>query len=293
MRLDEVSMKKFPGGEVHVELGNFDGQRYIFASITNTEDIIKLLMVTDAFKRRYGFTPELYLPYIPYARQDRVANLGEALSIKVFADLINSQEYPKVHVLDPHSDVATALINNVQVTDCTVFAKKVWDILPDEDGKLILLAPDAGALKKVHKIAKSINYKDEVIFCEKQRDTVTGKITGTKVYSDDIAGNDFIMFDDICDGGRTFIEIAKVLKSNGARKVILAVSHGIFSNGLESIYEYIDEIYCTDSFKVNTEEMPEELKVEGKWFMQFNSLELMMDNEYCSKTLQRDLRRAV
>jgi len=294
MNLEDIKVKTFPGGEIQVELEEFDGQRFIFASIRNSDDIMKLLLVTDAFKRKYGFIPELYLPYIPYARQDRVANAGESLSIKVFTDLINLQEYPKVHVLDPHSDVSSVLINNIHITDSTVFAKKVWRNLPDEYKKdAIIIAPDAGALKKTYKIAKAVNYDKEVVFCEKQRDTKTGEITGTKVYTDDFKDKTFIMFDDICDGGRTFIEIAKVLKEKGAKKVILAVAHGIFSKGLDVIFEYIDEAICTDSFKAITEVIPNELRLEGKYFMQFNSLKLMMGDEYCSKTLKKDLRKAI
>src|SRR5574344_769204 len=246
MNLNYIKSFVFSGGEVHVNIEDMKNDGYIYASITNSNDLIKLLRVTDAYKGKFNTIPELYLPYIPYARQDRVCNSGEALSIKVFADLINSQNYPVVHVLDPHSDVSTALLNNVKITDNTKLVQKVWKHLDSEiKENLYLVSPDAGALKKTHKVAKAINYKKEVVFCEKQRDTKTGEITGTKVYCDDIKDKNFMLVDDICDGGRTFIEIAKVLKDKGANKIILIVSHGIFSKGLDCIFEYIDEIYTT------------------------------------------------
>ena len=295
MNLEDVESTIFPGGEVHIKSLKLSEPYYnhLYASITNSDDLVKLLLATDAFKRQYGFVPELYLPYIPYARQDRVANRGEALSIKVLADLINLQNYPKVHVLDPHSDVSAALINNVCITDCTAFAKKVWDNLPDEYAdELIIIAPDAGALKKTHKIAKVLKYDKEVIFCEKKRDTKTGEITGTKVYFDDIKDKMFIIFDDICDGGRTFIEIAKVLKEQGAKKVILAISHGIFSKGLEVIFEYIDELLWTDSFKhLEETEFSIEFKKNGKFWAQYSALELM--SGWNEEQFKKDLRKAV
>ncbi len=286
MNLNNIDYKVFPGGEIQVNLENEINDGYIYASIKNSEDLIKLLMVTDAYKRTYNQIPELYLPYIPYARQDRVANNGESLSIKVLADLINSQNYYKVHVLDPHSDVATSLINNIVVTDSTVFAKKVWDSLSNNiQEKAIIVSPDAGALKKTHKIAKAIGYDREVIFCEKQRNTKTGEITGTKVYCDDIYDNTFILFDDICDGGRTFIEIAKVLKSEGAKEVILVVSHGIFSKGLPCIFEYIDKVYSTDSFRTI------ENYCEIKSLFQYNALNLMQN--YDEEDIKRYLKGAI
>lgn len=290
MYLKDVKSFVFSGGEVHVNIEDIKNTGYIYASITNSEELIKLLMVTDAYKRKFSITPELYLPYIPYARQDRVCNNGEALSIKVFSDLINSQNYPAVHVLDPHSDVSTALINNIRVTDNTVLAKKVWDSLTSYNKEdLYLVSPDAGALKKTHKVAKAIGYDKEVIFCEKQRDTKTGDITGTKVYCDDIEDNNFVLVDDICDGGRTFIEIAKVLKEKGANRVILVVSHGIFSKGFDCIFKYIDEVYCTDSFNTLNLITPE---LKGQIYIrQYSALELMQN--YDKKQLQKDTRRAV
>ena len=285
MNLKDVKSFIFPAGEIHPTIDLVD-TGYIYASIASSDDLIKLLLVTDAYKRKFNITPELYLPYIPYARQDRVCNNGEALSIKVLADLINSQNYPKVYVLDPHSDVSTALINNVNVTDSTVLAKKVWVDLQNKYD-LTVIAPDAGALKKTNKITKAVGYDKDVVFCEKIRNTKTGEITGTKVYCDDIYNQSFIIFDDICDGGRTFIEIAKVLKEKGANKVILVVSHGIFSKGFKVMFEYIDKIYCTDSFSTDFNNIDK----NGYKFNIYSALELMQG--YDEKQLQKDIRRAI
>ena len=293
-KLEDVESFPFPGGELQVTLTkendkHVDGNLY--ATIRTAEDVMKLLLVTDAYKRKYGYTPALYLPYIPYARQDRAANAGEALSIKVFADLINLQNYPKVHVLDPHSDVSSVLINNIHITDSTVFAKRVWDSLPDEyTDEAIIVAPDAGALKKTHKVAKAVGYDKEVIFCEKIRNTKTGEITGTKVYTEDFQDKIFVLFDDICDGGKTFIEIAKVLKAKGAKKVILVVSHGIFSKGLDVMFEFIDEIFCTDSFRTIEHPNDREKNV-SRYFKQYSALEIMQN--YDKEDMKKYLRKAI
>ncbi len=57
-----------------------------------------------------------------------------------------------------------------------------------------------------------------------------------------------VIVDDICDGGRTFIELAKTLKEGGAQRVVLYVTHGIFSKGIYPLEKYIDEVYTTNSF---------------------------------------------
>ena len=55
--------------------------------------------------------------------------------------------------------------------------------------------------------------------------------------------------DDICDGGRTFIELGKVLRAKGASKLVLSVTHGIFSRGPALVFEMFDAIYTTDSIR--------------------------------------------
>ncbi len=82
----------------------------------------------------------------------------------------------------------------------------------------------------------------------KNRDK-TGKITHTDVFSPaPIEGYDCFIVDDICDGGRTFIELAKTLKEKGAEKIYLYITHGIFSNGFGDLSTYFEHIYTTNSF---------------------------------------------
>ena len=80
------------------------------------------------------------------------------------------------------------------------------------------------------------------------RDVKTGKLSGFKVYSDDLEGQDCIIVDDICDAGGTFMGLATELKKKNAGKLFLAVSHGIFSKGLDNLTQYFDTIFTTDSF---------------------------------------------
>jgi ribose-phosphate pyrophosphokinase len=80
------------------------------------------------------------------------------------------------------------------------------------NNKFYLISPDAGSNKKIFDLAKSIGYDGEIIRCDKLRDISTGNIIETIVYKDDLNGMDCLIVDDVIDGGRTFIELSKILK---------------------------------------------------------------------------------
>lgn len=253
----EIPVKQFlfPGGEVSA---SFDPSNLIpsgpvrasiSASLASSDDVMALLMLTDAVRRQFPSIAKLeaYIFYVPYARQDRVMKPGESLSIKVFCDLINSQKYDNVVIWDPHSDVTPALLNNCTAVHQDSLANHTLTHIFVEPDTTVLVAPDAGAIKKISEVAKAMNIS-EVVRADKVRDPSTGKITGTKVYSEHIGDKDFLIVDDICDGGYTFLELAKVLRPLTNGKIILYVTHGIFSKGLEVFRGVIDEVYAANTF---------------------------------------------
>ena len=256
----------FPGGEIGVKLeispvafasktglyANTQSQT-ILARLTNSSDIMELVMLTDAL-RRIDKTPiELVMPYIPYARQDRVCDCGEAFSLKAFSRLINSLGFSKITVVDPHSNVSDGVFDNLEIiTQFQIINKWTKFISRVMGAKFI--SPDAGSNKKVSDLAKFFNHND-FVRADKLRDLSTGKIIETLVYKDDFLGQDVVIADDICDGGRTFIELAKILKKKNCGKIILYITHGIFSQGIEALLSNgIDEIWFTDSFRTDLKE---------------------------------------
>ena len=244
----------FPGGEVHIKIEGLEGYNdcgpvQLTASLKNSDDILALLLQTDALRRSGIKDIHLVMPYIPYARQDRVMVPGEPLSIKVFCDLINSQKYSGVQVWDPHSDVAAALLDNCNVIPQHVLLKDVAG--EDLHDNTVLVCPDAGARKKIGLAAKELALT-RVLYADKKRDVCTGKILETVISSypdqwDTLS--DHLIVDDIADGGATFIELAKVLKDKGVQgKLSLYVTHGIFSKGLEQFMGLFDYIYMAHTW---------------------------------------------
>jgi ribose-phosphate pyrophosphokinase len=253
-----VTITRFPAGESCIRLTTPGYTNQVLnAKITYRFDgngsLFDLALVVDALRRAYpaGLKLSLDMPYLPYARQDRVCNEGESLSVKVVADFINSLQFDKVFCHDIHSEVGAALLNNLVHIKQGGCAHKLPSFLSTETAALV--SPDAGAEKKVFDVAKKLGYNN-VIRASKVRNVATGKIEATKIidslhaYGERVADS-FLIVDDICDGGRTFIELAKAVRSNEAydgQPVYLYVTHGIFSAGLDVFNGYIDKIFVNN-----------------------------------------------
>lgn len=239
----EIDLKASPHGSI----GFVD----ITAKIKNSTDVMALAMLVDACSRLENLHTDaqfvLNLPYIPYARQDRVMQPGQALSIKVFANIVNSLGFDKIIVDDPHSDVSAALLNKVRIRGQQELVAEFHNELAGKD--VTIVAPDAGARKKAQKVADRMRLP--LVEAGKVRDLKTNEITGTAVFGD-VKDRECVIVDDICDGGRTFIALAQALKENGAKRVILYVTHGIFSFGKQIILDGgVDEIYAYHDWTEN------------------------------------------
>lgn len=264
----------FPGGEVgiklepenykffhkNLEFKNPELSRFTFvAHLHNSNDVIALAMVKNAFEnlaRKFNcenLPINLFIPYLPYARQDRVCVPGESFSLKVIGNFINSLNFNKVTILDPHSAVSEAVINNVSVInqlDIIRLHKAFHQRVLESD--CLFIAPDAGSNKKVSELAKYFGHTD-FIRADKLRNLATGEILETIIYSDDLNRKDIIIVDDLLDRGGTFMALAKVLREkHNVGKIILYITHGIFSGGFDLLFKNgIDEIYCTNSHNAN------------------------------------------
>ena len=250
----DVKFHTFSGGEEHVNinlpnLSILHNAATIYARIDSSSELMRLLLVTDALKRQDITDITLEMPYIPYARQDRVCAPGDSFSLKLFADLINQQNYKKIFVADSHSMVATALLNNVMEYRQSDLAELV--ATKASDSYRYIVAPDAGASKKAVEFAKAYSRITpvDVVQALKVRDPATGNITKTTVLKEDFVEEDVLIVDDIADGAASFLNLAVMLKERGAGKIGLFVTHGIFSRGLDVVFDSgIDSVYTTDSF---------------------------------------------
>jgi ribose-phosphate pyrophosphokinase len=234
-------------------------------------DLELIICATAALKNLMIEKIHLYIPHCLGGRSDRKFSEGGINYVKnIVAPIINAQEYSSVSIFDPHSDVLEGCIDKfVKMENYILVRNSIEDYKMKNPGREFrIISPDAGALKKVYLAAENVGYTDEILIGSKHRDMKTGRITRTEVDLKGTSPNwDFFIIDDICDGGRTFIELAKVINSHVwpydeyfRGKIYLVVSHGIFSAGLESLLDVFETIYTTDSIKEVNNERVHQLK---------------------------------
>ena len=220
----------------------------IKSRLNNFKDLELIICATQALRNLGVEKISLYVPYFLGSRSDRKFEDGSIHYLKqVICPIINSQGFDKVTVIDPHSDVLEALLNNyVKESNWELVGHALHNIATRE--KICLVSPDAGAYKKIFDVAKEFKI-DRIITASKVRDITTGEILRTEIPTlDQHADIKYVIIDDICDGGRTFIELAKAIKgSRPTAKIYLVVTHGIFSNGFYELSQYFEKIYTTNS----------------------------------------------
>ena len=244
----EYEVFNFPAGEVHFKIKpptfpftarNLSTIIFI-VDIESCQDLILLKLLSDYFIS-YGREIIIDLIYTPYSRQDRKTSYYEPFSFKTFTEILNSCHFSKVTIHDPHSDVIPALIKNCEVmTRLNIIMKYCNDILTEDS---IIVSPDSGAMKINNEIAHNFNFNH--ISATKVRDVQTGEISHTELHTSlDLKDKRLIILDDICDGGRTFIELAKVLKKREPKEIHLFTTVGLYTQGLEVLDKHFDSINC-------------------------------------------------
>lgn len=234
----------YPDGQVNVAIDEVtEGTKWrIVSRFSSYTDLFTILAVNQVLRSKNVTSVELYVPYIMAARSDRAFKPNQSFDLKIVADIINSAGFDKVEMLDPHSDVLPALINKSKpITAFDGFIS--W--LPNptcfwEDKTLV--SPDAGAYKKVAKLAEQLNLP----LIPGMKIRLQNGFPETQFFGD-VKGKDVVIVDDICDGGRTFVELGAKIRALGAKSITLIVTHGIFSNGLT--LDNIDKIYTSNSYR--------------------------------------------
>lgn len=256
----KFSISKFPDGQQSITINQFFNENdtiEIHSRLNNFKDLELIICANKALRNLGVRKINLYVPYFLGARSDRKFTEGGVNYLKeVICPIINSQKFKSVTVMDPHTDVLEACIKNFKKIDNIKLVKEALTKIDNKNSareKLILVSPDAGALKKIYHVAEHFQI-DNIVIANKHRDIKTGKIVSTEVpgLTQDPGSKNFVIIDDICDGGRTFLEIAKTIRKEREDsvfndKIYLVVTHGIFSAGFDELKKFIDGIFCTNS----------------------------------------------
>ncbi len=240
---------KYPDGQQGVKIKPFSGTGSVeILSRFNSFMDLELIICAVKSLRGYGAKEiHLFIPYLLGARSDRkFPGQNYCYLSRVIAPILNSLKLDKITCTDVHNPaVADACIDNLVCLDNATFISEVIGNIPDSD--FVIVTPDEGASKKIFDLCKQMGLMADVVTCSKDRDSATGEIIGVNVPCPDFKKRDILIIDDICDGGRTFTEIGKVVKLRNPGKMYLAVTHGIFSKRYKELFTYFDKVFCTNS----------------------------------------------
>jgi ribose-phosphate pyrophosphokinase len=258
----QYKVSKFPDGQQTIDITDVyitSPKVEIRSRLNNFRDLELIVCATQALRNLGVKDIELYVPYFIGGRSDRKFQVGGVHYLKqVVAPIINLQEYSKVTVIDPHSDVLESVLNSFEKGSHYDFIKWALTKIDNKNGaqdRIHLVSPDAGAYKKIFDVAKFFKIPN-IVTANKVRDVITGQIVKTEVpitvYD---AGKTFVIIDDIGDGFGTFIQIAKAIKDSvkdshvdiGSTKIYLIVTHSIQEKGIINALEYFDMIFTTNS----------------------------------------------
>lgn len=250
----ELSVDEFPDGSFRFTV-DYKGSDEIYVTLKSTlpEAIIAAYQVCGTLSNNY---PEhvitLVVQTMPDQRADREEIPGMSNPASVSAFLIGQIPVDFLVVYDLHSnmsrDVLTYMCDNNDIElvvheplDCFINALSAPDLDPATSIDYVV-AVDKGAIHRAETVAKY--YGAEVIYCDKKR--VDGKIIGHEIVAQPeglMAGKNIWVVDDLCDGGATFISVAKLLREHyDFHDLNLYVTHGLFSKGKEELFKYYTTI---------------------------------------------------
>lgn len=246
----------FPAGEAHTKREEQRDLEPIEIAIIQPDadsihdDLFQLAMWEDYISQEnYIFERltkrVLVLPYMPGARADR----GQPFGLSVYADFIRNLELDQIIIFDPHSGVTGDELHAAADNLTIVHSNELFDqvtmraVLNQYDG---IIAPDKGAVKRASAMAELAGIP--VYVADKYRDFETGKLTGFKIDGLDKEEGVYLIVDDICDGGGTFLGLAEASGLNYGQ-LDLYVSHGVFSkDALFNLSMKFEYVYTTNSY---------------------------------------------
>jgi ribose-phosphate pyrophosphokinase len=249
--LTDATVKTFADKEIFVELHeNVRGEDVFILQSTSfpaNDNLMELLILTDALRRSSARRITAVLPYFGYARQDRRSTGRTPISAKLVANLITEAGVNRVITLDLH---AAQIQGFFDIPTDNLYGAPVItrDIKANYDtAKTMIVSPDVGGVARARAIAQRLGADLAIVDKRRPRAGVSEvmNIIG------DVQGHDCILIDDIIDSGGTLVNAAEALLKAGATKVSAYITHGVLSEGAaERIGKSkLKELVVTDSIQ--------------------------------------------
>lgn len=262
-KLSKAVTDRFADGEIWVKLGeNVRGEDVFILQPTFSpaENLLELLLLTDAARRASAARITAVIPYFGYARQDKKDEPRMPISAKLVSNMISEAGADRVLTMDLHADQIQGYFD-VPVDHlyaAPVLAKYTKRVIRNLK-RLIVVSPDLGGAKRAREFANRLGGL-EVAVIQKQRPrpnvSAIVKVIG------EVEGKDCLILDDILDTGGTIVNASIALKDAGAKRIVVCCVHPLLSgNAVEKIANSpIDEVIVTDTIPLRVSAEPK-LKV--------------------------------
>ncbi|MBN0970604.1 ribose-phosphate pyrophosphokinase [Mycoplasma phocoeninasale] len=209
------------------------------------ENMMNLLIFIDSLKRASAKRIICVLTYYGYSRQDRKSSGRQPITAKLVADLLEVSGVDKVITIDLHNPSIQGFFN-IPVDDLRgrfIFSNE----LRKRKEKFVIVSPDHGGAVRARQLSELLNNEDQIAIIDKRR--TAPNVSEIMGVLGNVKNKNVIIYDDIIDTGGTILNAARVLKEQGAKKIVIAATHGLFSRGFEMFEnsEIIDEVIITNS----------------------------------------------
>jgi len=252
VELTNARVERFNDGEIFVEIfDNVRGEDCFIIQPTSkpaNNNLLELLIMTDALRRASARRITAVMPYFGYARQDRKSAARTPISAKLISNLITHAGVDRVLTMDLHAGQIQGFfdIPTDNLYAAPVFALDIKHHLAGKDN-LTVVSPDVGGVVRARDLAKRIGAGLAIVDKRRSR---PGEIESMTVIGD-VKDRVCVIVDDICDTAGTLCKAAELLKDEGAEEVHAYISHGVLSNpAIERISDSVmDTLVITDSIQ--------------------------------------------
>ncbi|MDE3238419.1 MAG: ribose-phosphate pyrophosphokinase [Paracoccaceae bacterium] len=229
--LVDARVERFNDQEIFVEVfENVRGEDMFIIQPTSNpanDNLIELLIMTDALRRSSASRITAVIPYFGYARQDRRTKARTPISAKLVANLIAQSGIERVLTLDLHAAQIQGFfdipVDNLYAAP--IFALDVEHHFKGRLNDVTVVSPDVGGVGRARDLAQRIGCGLAIVDKRRVR---PGEVAEMTVIGD-VSGQTCIIVDDICDTAGTLVKAADLLIENGAKEVHAYITHGVLS----------------------------------------------------------------
>lgn len=252
--LGNAKVDKFSDGEVAIEINeNVRGKDVFIIQPTcnpTNDNLMELIVMTDALRRASAGRITAVVPYFGYARQDRrVRSMRVPITAKVVADMITGAGIDRLLTVDLHADQIQGFFD-IPVDNIYATPVLVDDIKQQFDDDFIVVSPDVGGVVRARAMAKRVGDVDLAII-DKRRPKAN--VSQVMHIIGDVKDKKCVLIDDIVDTAGTLCKAAEALKENGAKEVYAYITHPVLSGpAIENISNStLDELIVTDTIPLS------------------------------------------